>query len=143
MLSVERQPGTNTVEVARNIREILPSFRTLLPASINLDILYDRSESIRESITDVQITLILALVLVVLVIFFFLRNASATLIPSLALPGLIVGTFAVMYLAGFNLDNLSLMALTLCVGFVVDDAIVMLENIVRHVERGKLPWRPP
>jgi len=139
VLSVERQPGTNTVDVARNIREILPGFKTLLPASINLDILYDRSESIEESITDVQITLVLALVLVVLVIFFFLRNASATFIPSLALPVSIVGTFGVMHLAGFSLDNLSLMALTLCVGFVVDDAIVMLENIVRHMEGGKSP----
>ncbi|MCX5852156.1 MAG: efflux RND transporter permease subunit [Deltaproteobacteria bacterium] len=139
VLTVHRQPGTNTVEVVQAIKNILPSYRALMPASINLNILYDRSESIKESIRDVQLTLLLALFLVVLVIFLFLRNFSATIIPGLALPLSIVGTFSVMYLAGFNLDNLSLMALTLCVGFVVDDAIVMLENIVRHIEQGESP----
>ena len=114
-----------------------------MPASINLDILYDRSVSIRDSVNDVKFTLFSALCLVVLVIFLFLRNLSATIIPSLALPMSIVGTFAVMYLLDFTLDNLSLMALTLSVGFVVDDAIVMLENIVRHMETGEGLSRRP
>ena len=137
VLAILRQPGTNTIEVVQSIKDILPSFEHDLPASVNLDILYDRSVPIKESVHDVQFTLILALVLVILVIFVFLRNVSATVIPSLALPMSIVGTFAVMYLCGYSLDNLSLMALTLCVGFVVDDAIVMLENIVRHMEQGE------
>jgi len=139
ILAIHRQPGTNTVAVARSIKEILPAYQALIPSAMRLNIMYDRSQSIKESIRDVQITLFIALVLVVLVIFLFLRNLSATIIPSLALPMSIVGTFAVMYLAGYNLDNLSLMALTLCVGFVVDDAIVMLENIVRHMEQGENP----
>jgi hydrophobic/amphiphilic exporter-1 (mainly G- bacteria), HAE1 family len=133
---VQRQPGTNTVEVVDRIRELLPSFREQMPPSVNLDILYDRSESIRESVDDVKLTLLLTVALVVLVIFLFLRNVSATIIPSLALPLSIIGTFAAMQLAGFTVDNLSLMALTLSVGFVVDDAIVILENIVRHMEMG-------
>ena len=136
-LAVQRQPGTNTVEVADAIKALLPSFRAQIPASVNLDILYDRSESIHDSIQDVKFSLYLSLCLVVLVIFLFLRNISATIIPSLALPLSIIGTFAVMHLLGYSLDNLSLMALTLSVGFVVDDAIVMLENIVRHMEMGK------
>jgi hydrophobic/amphiphilic exporter-1 (mainly G- bacteria), HAE1 family len=137
VLSIQRQPGTNTVEVADAVKELLPSFRDQMPASVDLNVLYDRSISIRESIHDVQFTLVLSMVLVILVIFLFLRNVSATLIPSLALPMSVVGTFAVMHLMGYSLDNLSLMALTLSVGFVVDDAIVMLENIVRHLEMGK------
>jgi hydrophobic/amphiphilic exporter-1 (mainly G- bacteria), HAE1 family len=137
VLAIQRQPGTNTVEVVDSIKRLIPAFRTQLPASIDLNILYDRSQSIRESIDDVKFTLYLSMCLVVLVIFLFLRNFSATIIPSLALPMSIVGTFAVMHLIGYSLDNLSLMALTLCVGFVVDDAIVMLENIVRHMEMGK------
>jgi hydrophobic/amphiphilic exporter-1 (mainly G- bacteria), HAE1 family len=137
VLAVQRQPGTNTVEVADSIKELLPSFLAQMPAAINLNILFDRSDSIRASIEDVQFTLYLSIGLVILVIFLFLRNLSATIIPSLALPASIVGTFAVMYLLGYSLDNLSLMALTLSVGFVVDDAIVMLENIVRHMEMGK------
>jgi HAE1 family hydrophobic/amphiphilic exporter-1 len=137
VLSIQRQPGTNTVEVAEAIKKLVPMFRAQLPASIDLTVLYDRSESIRESIADVQFTLYLSMCLVVLVIFLFLRNFSATVIPSLALPMSVIGTFAVMYLLGYSLDNLSLMALTLSVGFVVDDAIVMLENIVRHLEMGK------
>jgi HAE1 family hydrophobic/amphiphilic exporter-1 len=137
VLAIQRQPGTNTVEVADSIKELLPTFRAQLPASMNLDILYDRSESIRDSIEDVKFTFLLSICLVILVIFLFLRNLSATVIPSLALPMSIAGTFAVMYLLGYSLDNLSLMALTLSVGFVVDDAIVMLENIVRHMEMGK------
>jgi HAE1 family hydrophobic/amphiphilic exporter-1 len=136
-LAIQRQPGTNTVEVVDQIRKLMPSFRAQIPASVNLNVLYDRSETVRESISDVKTTLMITIGLVILVIFFFLRNISATLIPSLAVPLSIVGTFAVMYLLGYNIDNLSMMALTLCVGFVVDDAIVMLENIVRHREMGK------
>ena len=139
VLAIQKQPGTNTVEVVNAIRQLLPTFRTQMPASIHIAILYDRSVSIRDSVQDVKFTLFLAIGLVVLVIFLFLRNVSATVIPSLALPMSIVGTFAVMYLLGYSLDNLSLMALTLSVGFVVDDAIVMLENIVRHMEQGKNP----
>src|SRR6266498_3147112 len=136
-LTIQRQPGTNTVAVVDAIRKLLPTFRQQLPASINLDVLYDRSASIRESVNDVQFSLLLAIALVVLVIFLFLRNVRATFIPTLALPTSIVFTFAVMYLLGFSLDNLSLMALTLSVGFVVDDAVVMLENIVRRMEEGE------
>jgi hydrophobic/amphiphilic exporter-1 (mainly G- bacteria), HAE1 family len=137
ILAIQRQPGTNTVEVAQAIKALLPSFREKLPASVTLAILRDSSIPIKESARDVQFTLYLTLALVVLVIFLFLRNISATVIPSLALPVSIIGTFAVMYLLGYSIDNLSLMALTLSVGFVVDDAIVMLENIVRHLEMGK------
>jgi HAE1 family hydrophobic/amphiphilic exporter-1 len=137
VLAIQRQPGTNTVEVVDSIRQLLPTFRAQIPASVNLDVLYDRSLSIRDSVRDVEFTLFLAIALVVLVIFLFLRNLSATIIPSLALPMSIMGTFAAMYLLGYTVDNLSLMALTLSVGFVVDDAIVMLENIVRHMEGGK------
>jgi hydrophobic/amphiphilic exporter-1 (mainly G- bacteria), HAE1 family len=137
VLAILRQPGTNTVEVVDNIKKLLPQFREQMPAAANLTILYDRSVSIRDSVNDVKFTLLLALVLVILVIFLFLRNISATVIPSLALPFSLVATFAVMYLLGYSLDNLSLMALTLSVGFVVDDAIVMLENIVRHMEMGE------
>ena len=136
---IQRQPGTNTVEVVDSINQLMPSFRAVMPPSVNVDTLYDRSVSIRSSVDDVKFTLFLALVLVILVIFLFLRNLSATAIPSMALPMSIVGTFAVMYLLGYSLDNLSLMALTLSVGFVVDDAIVMLENIVRHMEMGETP----
>src|SRR3989449_10673309 len=136
-LTIQRQPGTNTVAVVDAIRKLLPTFRQQLPASINLEVLYDRSSSIRESVNDVQFSLLLAIALVVLVIFLFLRNVRATIIPTLALPTSIVFTFAVMYLLGFSLDNLSLMALTLSVGFVVDDAVVMLENIVRRMEDGE------
>ena len=137
ILAIQRQPGTNTVAVATAIKRLLPTFRKQLPPSASLAVLYDRSESIRASVNDVRFTLLLTLALVVLVIFLFLRNLSATVIPSLALPLSIVGTFAVMYVLGYSLDNLSLMALTLSVGFVVDDAIVMLENIVRHMEKGE------
>ena len=137
VLAIQRQPGTNTVEVVQSVRSLIPNFERQLPASTSLNVLYDRSESIRSSVSDVKFTLLLTLFLVILVIFLFLRNVSATVIPSLALPMSIVGTFAVMYLMGYSMDNLSLMALTLAVGFVVDDAIVMLENIVRHMEMGK------
>ena len=138
-LAVLRQPGTNTIEVVDSIRALLPNFRAQIPPSINLDVVFDRSESIRASVREVKFTLKLTIMLVVLVIFLFLRNFSATVIPSMALPMSVVGTFALMYLLGFSLDNMSMMALTLSVGFVVDDAIVMLENIVRHVERGESP----
>ncbi|RCJ26786.1 acriflavine resistance protein B [Nostoc minutum NIES-26] len=137
VLAIQRQPGTNTVEVVDAIKKLLPTFRKQIPAAVNIDILYDRSQSIRESVDDVQFTLLLTIALVVLVIFLFLRNLSATVIPSLAVPLSIVATFGVMVLLGFSLDNLSLMALTLSVGFVVDDAVVMLENIVRHMEMGE------
>jgi len=140
-LAVQRQPGANVVEVVDSIKKILPALQSQIPPSVNLDILFDRTQSIRESVEDVQFTLFLTLCLVVLVIFLFLRNFSATVIPSLALPMSIIGTFAVMYLLGYSLNNLSLMALTLAVGFVVDDAIVMLENIVRHMEMGKRPFQ--
>jgi len=137
VLAIQRQPGTNTVQVVDAIKKLLPSFRAQMPTAINVATLYDRSVSIRDSVNDVKFTLFLALCLVVLVIFLFLRNISSTLIPSLVLPFSIVGTFSAMYLLNFSLDNLSLMALTLSVGFVVDDAIVMLENIVRHIEKGE------
>ncbi len=138
-LAIYRQPGTNTVQVVDSIRQLLPSLRAQMPGSVDLNILFDRSKSIRESVNDVKFTLFLTIYLVVLVIFLFLRNLSATVIPSLALPMSIIGTFSVMYLLDYSLDNLSLMALTLSVGFVVDDAIVMLENIVRHMEMGENP----
>ena len=141
LLAIQRQPGTNTVEVVRNVRRLLPKIQEQLPASAQVHILFDKSEPIQESVNDVKMTLLLTLFLVVLVIFIFLRNVSATVIPSLALPLSVVGTFAVMKLLHFNLDNLSLMALTLAVGFVVDDAIVMLENIFRHMEMGKSPFQ--
>jgi HAE1 family hydrophobic/amphiphilic exporter-1 len=137
ILAIQRQPGTNTVEVVDSIKKLLPTFRAMMPASVSLDILFDRSKSIRESVGDVKLTLMLAIVLVVLVIFLFLRNVSATIIPSLALPMSIIGTFTAMYVLGYSVDNLSLMAMILAVGFVVDDAIVMLENIVRHMEHGE------
>jgi len=139
VLAIQRQPGTNTVEVANGVKTLLASLRTQMPPSVEINTLYDRSIPIQESVNEVKFTLMLTLFLVVMVIFVFLRNVSATIIPSLALPMSLIGTFAVMYLLGFSLDNLSLMALTLAVGFVVDDAIVMLENIVRHMEMGKSP----
>jgi HAE1 family hydrophobic/amphiphilic exporter-1 len=140
VLAVQRQPGANTIDTVEAIQRVLPSFQSGLPAAIEMKVLFDRSVSIREAIEDVQFTLILAGFLVLLVILLFLRNLSATLIPSLALPISIVGTFGLMSILGYSLDNLSLLALTLSVGFVVDDAIVMLENIVRHVEQGETPF---
>jgi HAE1 family hydrophobic/amphiphilic exporter-1 len=137
ILAIQRQPGTNTVEVANNIQALMPIFRREIPPALNLTVAHDASESIRGSIDDVKFTLVLTICLVVMVIFLFLRNLSATLIPGVAVPLSIVGTFAVMYLLGYSLNNLSLMALTLSVGFVVDDAIVMLENIVRYMELGR------
>ncbi len=137
ILAVQRQPGTNTVEVVDRIRNTLSQMESQIPAAIELTILSDSSKSIRESVHDVKFTMGLTVCLVILVIFMFLRNISATIIPSLAVPLSIVGACGVMYMSGFSLNNLSLMALTLSVGFVVDDAIVMLENIVRHMEMGK------
>jgi len=137
MLQVQRQPGTNAVEIVDNIRKLIPRFFSMIPPSVNLSVEFDRSIPVRKSVEDVQFTLLLAIFLVILVIFLFLRNVSATIMPSLALPMSIVGTFAVMYLFGYTIDTLSLLALILSVGFVVDDAIVMLENIVRHREMGK------
>ncbi len=141
ILAIQRQPGANTIATVAAIKAILPAFQAKLPASVQLSVLYDRSVSIHQSVNDVQFTLILAGSLVVLVILLFLRNLSATAIPAVALPISVIGTFAVMYAMGYSLDNLSLLALTLSVGFVVDDAIVMLENIVRHVEAGEPPFQ--
>jgi HAE1 family hydrophobic/amphiphilic exporter-1 len=140
-LAIQKQPGVNVVAVVDRVKALLPQLREQLPAAVALDIRNDRSISIRDSVHDVKFTLVLTICLVVMVIFLFLRNLSATVIPSLALPASLLATFAAMYLLDYSLDNLSLMALTLCVGFVVDDAIVMLENIVRHMEMGKPPMR--
>ena len=141
VLTIYRQPGTNPVEVAARVRKTMQEIGLSLPPSVDVTTIYDRSETIRKSVDDVKFTLYLTLCLVVLVIFLFLRNLSATVIPSLALPMSLLGTFAVMKVLGYSLDNLSLMALTLSVGFVVDDAIVMLENIVRHMEMGEKPMQ--
>ena len=140
-LMIQKQPGSNVVQVVDDIKALLPSVRAQLPPSVPLDIRMDRSDMIRESVHDVKLTLILALVLVIAVIFVFLRSFTATIIPSLTLPVSLIATFAVMYLLNYSLDNLSLMALTLCIGFVVDDTIVMLENIGRHMEMGKPAMR--
>jgi HAE1 family hydrophobic/amphiphilic exporter-1 len=139
ILAVQRQPGTNTIEIINNIKKLLPAFQQTLPAAIKLQVIFDRSISVRASVNEVQKALITAAILVVLVIFIFLRNASATIIPSIALPFSIVTTFGVMYALNFSVNIISLMALTLVVGFVVDDAIVMLENIARHLEQGASP----
>ncbi len=140
-LGVNRQPGTNTVEIVDEIEKRLPAIRASLPPTVKLTILYDMSQSIRKSIDDVKFTLILAILLVVVVVYLFLRSVMATFVAGVAIPLSIVFTFAVMYLWGFSLDNLSLMALVLAVGFVVDDAIVVLENVVRHMQMGKKPFQ--
>jgi HAE1 family hydrophobic/amphiphilic exporter-1 len=140
VLAIHRQPGANTVEVVNEIRDNMPIYRAQVPAAIDLDMLADRSISIRNSVSDVEVTLVISIGLVVLVIFLFLRSASATVIPALAVPVSLIGTCAVMYALGFSINNMTLLALTLSVGFVVDDAIVMLENIVRHVEGGMRPF---
>ena len=139
ILGVQKQPGANTVEVVRDILAQLPAFREEVPASVELDVVLDRSKTVKESVHDVELTLLITLALVVMVIFLFLRRLTATIIPSLSMPLAILFTFAAMHLLGFSLNNLSLMAITLSVGFVVDDAIVVLENIVRHIELGKSP----
>jgi HAE1 family hydrophobic/amphiphilic exporter-1 len=141
ILAVQRQPGTNTIELVDNIKNLLPTIRQEVPVGINIDVLYDRSDSIRTSVQEVEETLLIALVLVVLVIFVFLRNLPATIIPACSLPVAIIGTFAFMYMFGYSINMLTLMALVLAVGFIVDDAIVMLENITRHVEMGKTPMQ--
>ncbi len=140
LLAIFRQPDANTIDVVDSVKALVPTFRAQIPASVDLSVMFDRSVSIRQAVDDVQYTLMLTVGLVVLVIFLFLRNVTATLIPALALPISVVGTFGGMYLMGYSIDNLSLLALTLSVGFVVDDAIVMLENIVRHIEDGMKPF---
>ena len=139
ILNIQRQPGANVIKVVEGVRALLPSLQASLPPAIEVTVLTDRTETIRASISDVEFELTLAVILVVLVIFIFLRNVPATLIPSLSVPLSLIGTFAVMYLLGFSLNNLSLMALTIAAGFVVDDAIVMIENIARYVEKGDSP----
>ncbi|HEX5177148.1 MAG TPA: efflux RND transporter permease subunit, partial [Chthoniobacteraceae bacterium] len=141
VLAVHKQPGMNTVAVVDSVRKLLPTFRAQIPPSVNLDVLSDKSLLIRASVREVESTLVIAIVLVVVVIFLFLRNIRATLIPSVAMPLSVIGTFMVMHLLGFSVDNFSLLALTLAVGFVVDDAIVVLENIVRHIEMGETPMQ--
>ncbi len=141
ILNVQRQPGANVIEVADRVKALLPQLRASLPQSIEVKILSDRTETVRASVDDVQFTLVVTIVLVVLVIFAFLRNVRATIIPSVAVPLSLVGTFGIMYLLGYSLNNLSLMALTIATGFVVDDAIVMIENIERHIEQGKSPMQ--
>jgi HAE1 family hydrophobic/amphiphilic exporter-1 len=140
VLAIQRQPDANTVEVVDLVRQKLPQFRAQVPPSIQMETLLDRSVSVREAVWDVQETLLIAFCLVILVIFLFLRSASATIIPALAVPISLIGTCAAMYMLGFSINNMTLLALTLSVGFVVDDAIVMLENIVRHIEGGMRPF---
>ena len=139
VLNIQRQPGANTINVVKSIKAILPQLEANLPASIKITTLTDLTTSIQASIDDVEFELMLTIGLVVLVIFLFLRNLYATIIPSVAVPVSLVGTFAVMYLLGYSLDNLSMMALTISTGFVVDDAIVMVENISRYIEDGDSP----
>ena len=140
VLAIQRQPDANTVQVVDLVRQSLPNMRAQVPPSIQMQPLFDRSLSIRAAVIDVQETLAIAITLVIMVIFLFLRKVSATIIPALAVPVSLVGTFAAMYAFGFSINNMTLLALTLSVGFVVDDAIVMLENIVRHVEGGMRPF---
>src|SRR6185436_15279170 len=139
IVNVQRQPGANVIQVVDRIKELLPNLQATLPAAVEVTLLTDRTVTIRASVHDVQLELMIAIVLVVLVIFLFLRTASATAIPSVAVPLSLVGTFGVMYLAGFSINNLTLMALTIATGFVVDDAIVMIENISRYIEQGDTP----
>ncbi len=141
LLNIQRQPGANVIEVVDRIKDLLPSITDNLPAGLDVSVLTDRTQTIRAAVTDVQHELLLAIVLVVMVTFVFLRRFSATLIPSIAVPLSLIGTFGVMYLAGFSINNLTLMALTIATGFVVDDAIVMLENIARHIEEGETPMQ--
>ena len=139
IVNIQRQPGANVIEVVNSVKKLLPQLQSSLPPSINVTILTDRTTTIRASVRDVQYEMLLAIALVVMVIFLFLRNFAATMIPSVAVPLSLVGTFGVMYILGFSLNNLSLMALTISTGFVVDDAIVMIENITRYVEQGEPP----
>ena len=140
ILNIQRQPGANIIDVADHVKALLPQLQASLPSGVNIDILSDRTETVRASVEDVEFTLVLTIGLVVMVIFVFLRNLRATAIPSIAVPLSLVGTFGVMYLLGYSLDNLSLMALTISTGFVVDDAIVMIENIARFIEDGDPPF---
>ncbi len=139
IVNIQRQPGANTIAVVDQIQKLLPTLTTTLPASIHVTTLSDLTTTIRASVTDVEFSLMLTIALVVLVIFLFLRSLSATVIPSIAVPLSLVGTFGVMYLLGYSLNNLTLMALTISTGFVVDDAIVMIENIARFIEQGEKP----
>ena len=141
IIAVQRQPGANVIATVDQIKKALPQLEASLPPSIKIHIVSDRTQTIRASVTDVQHTLLLTIALVVGVIFLFLRKLWATVIPAISVPMSLIGTFAVMYVLGYSLDNLSLMALTIAVGFVVDDAIVMIENIVRHIEEGKTPMQ--
>src|SRR5450756_1785034 len=134
-----RQPAANMIEVVDRVNALLPRMRASIPPAIKLTVVMDRTTTIRASIEDVEFTLLVAIALVILVVFLFLRDAWATIIPSVAVPLSLLGTFGVMYLAGYSLDNLSLMALTICTGFVVDDAIVVIENIARYLEQGMTP----
>src|SRR6266436_1681855 len=139
ILNIQRQPGANIIAVVDRVKNLLPQLKAALPASVQVEILTDRTTTIRASVSDVQFTLVLTVALVVMVIFLFLRSLRATIIPSVAVPLSLIGTFAVMYLLGYSLNNLSLMALTISTGFVVDDAIVMIENISRYLEHGDSP----
>ena len=139
VLDIQRQPGANIVQTVQLLKQALPRLRQAIPSGIRLRIVTDRTETIRASVRDVQLTLLMSVVLVVAVIFLFLRSPRATFIPGIALPLSLIGTFGVMHLLGFGLDNLSLMALTIATGFVVDDAIVMIENVVRYIEQGMRP----
>ena len=141
VLAVQRQPDANTIDVVENVRKLLPVFRKQIPTSVELTPLFDRSKAVRDSLHEVEFTLKLTIFLVILVIFVFLRNFLATLIPAITVPFSILATYGAMVLFGFSLNNISLLALTLCVGFVVDDAIVMLENIIRYIERGLKPFQ--
>ncbi len=141
LVIINRQPNANIIETVERVRELLPLLRASIPGAINLDVVLERTSTIRASLFEVERTLLIAMALVILVVFLFLRNARATLIPAVAVPVSLVATFGVMYLAGFSLNNLSLMALTIATGFVVDDAIVVLENVSRHIERGVPPFR--
>ena len=139
ILNIQRQPGTNVIEVVDRVKNLLPQLQASLPAAVEVTLLTDRTVTIRASVRDVEFELLLAVALVVMVIFLFLRNVPATLIPSVAVPLSLVGTFGVMYLVGFSINNLTLMALTIATGFVVDDAIVVIENIARYIEKGESP----
>ena len=139
LLDIQRQPGANIIQTVERVKQLLPQLTSTLPPSVHVEVLADRTETIRASVSDVQFTLLLTIALVVMVMFLFLRKLWTTVITSVALPLSLIGTFGIMYLAGFSLDNLSLMALTISTGFVVDDAIVMIENIVRYIEAGDTP----
>src|ERR1017187_6461357 len=141
IMNIQRQPGANIIQVVDRVKLLLPTLTSTLPKSIDVQILTDRTNTIRASVADVQLELMLTVVLVVLVIFLFLRNLAATIIPSVAVPLSLVGTFGLMYMLGYSLNNLTLMALTISTGFVVDDAIVMIENIVRYIEEGEAPMK--